>query len=109
MEQYEYLLRGYEDTLYRLDATEHVAGRMANMETRVVRTRRNIMDPPDDRIRELLQVAGFGHVSSMLQWDHGGTECEGPENTRNHICPPPTELDNSVLASSPELPPTHPR
>ncbi|MED6131248.1 hypothetical protein PIB30_008288 [Stylosanthes scabra] len=70
MEQYQYLLRGYEDTLYRLDASDHIAGGIAHMEPRVIRTRRSIMNPPDDRIRDLLQVAGFGHVAFMLQWDH---------------------------------------
>ncbi|MED6223058.1 hypothetical protein PIB30_070323 [Stylosanthes scabra] len=70
MEQYRYLLRGYEDTLYRLDASDHIAKRIAHMEPRVIRTRRNIMDSSDDRIRDLLRVAGFGHVAFMLQWDH---------------------------------------
>ncbi|MED6221059.1 hypothetical protein PIB30_050849 [Stylosanthes scabra] len=28
------------------------------------------MDPLDDRIRDLLRLAGFGHVAFMLQWDH---------------------------------------
>ncbi|MED6128883.1 hypothetical protein PIB30_102425, partial [Stylosanthes scabra] len=39
-------------------------------EPRIIRTRRNIMDPPDDRIRDLLCRAGFEHVAFMLQWDH---------------------------------------
>ncbi|MED6121489.1 hypothetical protein PIB30_030676 [Stylosanthes scabra] len=67
MEQYRYLLRGYEDTLYRLDVSDHIAGRIAHMEPRVIRTRRNIMDPPDDHILDLLRLAGFGHVAFMLQ------------------------------------------
>ncbi|MED6139936.1 hypothetical protein PIB30_088514 [Stylosanthes scabra] len=54
MEQYGHLLRGHEDILYRLDAVGHIAGRIAHMDTRVIRTRRNIMKPPDARIRELL-------------------------------------------------------
>ncbi|MED6190166.1 hypothetical protein PIB30_103037 [Stylosanthes scabra] len=70
MEQYRYLLRGYDDTLYRLDASNRIAGRIAHMEPRIIRTRRNIMDAPDDRIRDLLRLAGFRHVAFMLQWDH---------------------------------------
>ncbi|MED6217029.1 hypothetical protein PIB30_013756 [Stylosanthes scabra] len=67
MEQYQYLLRGYEDTLYRLDNVDHIAGRIAHMATRVIRTRRNIMKPPDDRARELLRRAGFEHVAVTLE------------------------------------------
>ncbi|MED6223188.1 hypothetical protein PIB30_071547 [Stylosanthes scabra] len=57
MEQYRYLQMGYEDTLYRLDAIDHIAGRIAYMDPRVIHTRRNIMERPDDRIRDLLRRA----------------------------------------------------
>ncbi|MED6214482.1 hypothetical protein PIB30_103511, partial [Stylosanthes scabra] len=38
--------------------------------TRVIRTRRNIMKPPDDHVRELLRRAGFEHVAVTLEWEH---------------------------------------
>ncbi|MED6126029.1 hypothetical protein PIB30_074435 [Stylosanthes scabra] len=70
MEQHQYLLRRYEDTLYRLDAIDRIAERIAHMDTRVIRTRRNTMRQPDERIRGLFRQAGFDHVVSMIQWDH---------------------------------------
>ncbi|MED6131210.1 hypothetical protein PIB30_007900 [Stylosanthes scabra] len=67
MEQPKNLLRGYEETLYRLDAVNHIAGRIAHMEPRFIGTQRNTMRQPDERIRDLLRQAGFEHVASMIQ------------------------------------------
>ncbi|MED6195281.1 hypothetical protein PIB30_036481 [Stylosanthes scabra] len=64
------LLRGYEDTLYRSDATCHIAGRIAHTEPRVIRSRRNSMERTDERIRDFLRFAGFEHIAFMLEWDH---------------------------------------
>ncbi|MED6211231.1 hypothetical protein PIB30_071772 [Stylosanthes scabra] len=66
MEQYRYLLRRYEDTLYRLDARDHIPGRIAHIDPRVIGTLRNIMKRPDDRIHELIRRDGFEHVAFML-------------------------------------------
>ncbi|MED6194268.1 hypothetical protein PIB30_026920 [Stylosanthes scabra] len=70
MEQPDNLLRGYEGTLYRLDVVNHIVGRIAHMAPRFIRTWRNTMRQPDERIRDLLRRAGFEHVATMVQWDH---------------------------------------
>ncbi|MED6145625.1 hypothetical protein PIB30_027063 [Stylosanthes scabra] len=64
------LLRGYENTLYRSDATGHIAGRIAHMEPRVIRTRRIILVRPDERIRDLLRLAEFEHATNPVEWKH---------------------------------------
>ncbi|MED6112107.1 hypothetical protein PIB30_058712 [Stylosanthes scabra] len=68
MEQYRYLKRGYEDTLYRLDKVDHIAGRIANMVCYEGYT--HSMKPSDDRIRELRRRARFEHVVVTLEWEH---------------------------------------
>ncbi|MED6206552.1 hypothetical protein PIB30_028009 [Stylosanthes scabra] len=64
------LQRGYENTLYRSDATGHIAARIAHMEPRVIRTRCSILVRPDERILDLLQLAGFEHVAHPVEWEH---------------------------------------
>ncbi|MED6130912.1 hypothetical protein PIB30_005201 [Stylosanthes scabra] len=61
------LQRGYENTLYRSDATDHIAARIAHMEPRVIRTRRSILVRPDERILDLLRLAGFHHVAHPVE------------------------------------------
>ncbi|MED6188434.1 hypothetical protein PIB30_116999 [Stylosanthes scabra] len=64
------LLRGYEDSLYRLDAEFHIAGRLAALPGRVLRTRRNSLQRPHEFAREYFRRAGFEHVAYMLEWNH---------------------------------------
>ncbi|MED6201506.1 hypothetical protein PIB30_095673, partial [Stylosanthes scabra] len=42
------LLRGYEDSLYRLDAEFHIAGRLGALPDRVLRTRRDTLQRPHE-------------------------------------------------------------
>ncbi|MED6146104.1 hypothetical protein PIB30_031588 [Stylosanthes scabra] len=46
------LLRGYEDSLYRLDPDFHIAGRLGALPARVLRTRRNTLQRPHEFARE---------------------------------------------------------
>ncbi|QHO18800.1 uncharacterized protein DS421_11g323620 [Arachis hypogaea] len=64
------LRRDYEDTLYRLDRVEHIAGRLGQLPARVLRTRRRIPTRPSELVRPLLRRAGFEHVAFILQFEH---------------------------------------
>ncbi|XP_057744160.1 serine/threonine-protein phosphatase 7 long form homolog [Arachis stenosperma] len=64
------LRRDYEDTLYRLDRVEHIAGRLEQLPARVLRTRRRIPTRPSELVRPLLRRAGFEHVAFILQFEH---------------------------------------
>ncbi|MED6206649.1 hypothetical protein PIB30_028893 [Stylosanthes scabra] len=64
------LQRCYENSLYRTDASGHIAARIAHMEPRVIRTRRSILVRPDERILDLLQLAGFQHIAHPVEWEH---------------------------------------
>ncbi|MED6159608.1 hypothetical protein PIB30_043813 [Stylosanthes scabra] len=64
------LQRGYEGTLYRTDASGHIASRIALMEPRVIRTRRSILVRPDERVWDLIRLAGFQHVAHPVDWEH---------------------------------------
>ncbi|MED6116547.1 hypothetical protein PIB30_101280 [Stylosanthes scabra] len=46
------LLRGYEDSLYRLDPDFHIAGRLGALPARVLRTRRNTLQRPREFARD---------------------------------------------------------
>ncbi|MED6140613.1 hypothetical protein PIB30_094940, partial [Stylosanthes scabra] len=46
------VLRGYEDSLYRLDAEFHIAGRLGALPGRILRTRRNTLQRPHEFARE---------------------------------------------------------
>ncbi|MED6180220.1 hypothetical protein PIB30_008413 [Stylosanthes scabra] len=64
------LQRGYEGTLYRTNASGHIASRIALMEPRVIRTRRSILVRLDERVRDLIRLAGFQHVAHSVDWEH---------------------------------------
>ncbi|MED6136428.1 hypothetical protein PIB30_056019 [Stylosanthes scabra] len=67
------LLRGYENSLYRLDPDFHIAGRLralAGNPARVLRTRRNTLQRPHEFAREYFRRVGFEHVAYMLEWNH---------------------------------------
>ncbi|MED6137538.1 hypothetical protein PIB30_065870 [Stylosanthes scabra] len=86
MEQYRYLLRGYEDTLYRLDAINQIAGRIAHMDPKVIRTQRNIMERPNNRktIEFLVLVHGYvwiarvNHLSNVVDELRDRDSVRGP-------------------------------
>ncbi|MED6173377.1 hypothetical protein PIB30_058736 [Stylosanthes scabra] len=64
------LQRGYENTLYRTDASGHIASTIAHMEPRAICTRRSILVRPDERVRDFLRLAGFQHVAHPVDWEH---------------------------------------
>ncbi|MED6209475.1 hypothetical protein PIB30_055066 [Stylosanthes scabra] len=67
---YQNLLRGYENSLYRLDAEFYIAGRLGKLPGRVLRTRRNTLQRSHEFAREYFRRAGFEHVAYMLEWNH---------------------------------------
>ncbi|MED6186217.1 hypothetical protein PIB30_064726 [Stylosanthes scabra] len=64
------LLRGYEDSLYRLDLEFHIAGKLGPLPARVLRTRRNTLQGPHELAREYFRRAGFEYVAYMMEWNH---------------------------------------
>ncbi|QHO58352.1 uncharacterized protein DS421_3g89900 [Arachis hypogaea] len=66
----EQQLLGYEDDMYRLDHTEHIAGRLDKVVPRILRTRRNLMARPPEQIRPYLRRAGFEYVAYMVEFEH---------------------------------------
>ncbi|MED6120172.1 hypothetical protein PIB30_018571 [Stylosanthes scabra] len=63
-------LLGYENSLYRLDAGTHIAGRLQQLPERVLRSRRMLLPLPDDRAREYLDLAGFGDIAYIVPFEH---------------------------------------
>ncbi|MED6186923.1 hypothetical protein PIB30_071350 [Stylosanthes scabra] len=70
MEPENELLRGYEDTMYRYDRVDHIAGRLGQLPARVLRTRRLVLDLLDELCRPFLRRTGFEQVAYMGLFDH---------------------------------------
>ncbi|MED6135603.1 hypothetical protein PIB30_048059 [Stylosanthes scabra] len=64
------LLLGYEQFMYRLDQDDHIAARLQQEPSRVLRSRRLLLIPPDDRARGYFDMAGFDHVAYVVRFEH---------------------------------------
>ncbi|RYQ97310.1 hypothetical protein Ahy_B08g093346 [Arachis hypogaea] len=62
----EHQLLGYEETLYRLDQAEHIAGKL-DRAPQNLRIRRNLMTRPPEQIRPYLRRVGFEYEAYMLR------------------------------------------
>ncbi|RYR46787.1 hypothetical protein Ahy_A07g032602 [Arachis hypogaea] len=56
--------------MYRLDHAEHIAGRLDRVAPRILRTRRNLMTRPPDKIRPYLRRDGFEYVTYMVEFEY---------------------------------------
>ncbi|KAL4277287.1 hypothetical protein AHAS_Ahas20G0292100 [Arachis hypogaea] len=66
----EQQLLGYEETLYRLDQAEHIAGRLDRVAPQILRTKQNLMTRPSEAIRPYLRRVGFEYVAYMVEFEH---------------------------------------
>ncbi|XP_057734767.1 protein MAIN-LIKE 1-like [Arachis stenosperma] len=56
--------------MYRLDQVKNIAGRLDQVASRILRTRRNLMIRPPEQIRPYLRRVGFEYVAYMVEFEH---------------------------------------
>ncbi|KAL4322232.1 hypothetical protein AHAS_Ahas14G0189900 [Arachis hypogaea] len=63
-------LLGYEGDMYRLDHSEHIAGRLDRVAPQILCSMRNLMAWSPEQIRPYLRRAGFEYVAYMVEFEH---------------------------------------